>query len=102
MGAVPLICIMSFTGLGWAIRSQRSFFRTPFFSNPALLATVLLTFGLQAAVTFVPFLQDIFHTQALTLEEFGVVTALSAVVFLGVEAEKLFRGRASSSRSGDA
>ena len=85
-----------------AIRSQRSFFRTPFFSNPTLLATVLLTFGLQAAVTFVPFLQDIFHTQALTLEEFGVVTALSAVVFLGVEAEKLFRGRASSSRSGDA
>jgi hypothetical protein len=40
----------------------------------------------------------VFHTQALTLQEFVVVTALSTVVFLGVEAEKLvshwMRGRA--------
>jgi Ca2+-transporting ATPase len=83
------VLCLSQMGHVWAIRSQRSFFRTPFFSNPALLATILLTFGLQAAVTFVPFLQGIFHTQALTLEEFVVVTLLSLVVFVGVELEKL-------------
>jgi Ca2+-transporting ATPase len=85
------VLCLSQMGHVWAIRSQRSFFSTPFFSNPALLGTVLLTFGLQAAVTFVPFLQDIFHTQALTGEEFLVVTLLSSVVFFGVEAEKVVR-----------
>ncbi len=82
-----------------AIRSKRSFFRTPFFSNPALLGAVALTFGLQALVTFVPFFQEIFHTEALTMEEFMVVTVLSTVVFFGVELEKGVRrwrrGRAS-------
>jgi Ca2+-transporting ATPase len=87
--AFNVLCL-SQMGHVWAIRSQRSFFRTNFFSNPALLGAVALTFGLQALVTFVPLYQGIFHTQALTWEEFFVVTALSSVVFIGVEVEKLF------------
>ncbi|MEZ4755323.1 MAG: cation-translocating P-type ATPase [Flavobacteriales bacterium] len=91
--AFNVLCL-SQMGHVWAIRSERSFFRTNFFSNPALLAAVALTFGLQALVTFVPVFQGIFHTQALTLQEFLVVTALSSVVFIGVEVEKLFSRRA--------
>jgi Ca2+-transporting ATPase len=87
--AFNVLCL-SQMGHVWAIRTERSFFRTNFFSNPALLSAVALTFGLQAMVTFVPFFQDIFHTQALTWEEFLAVTLLSTVVFIGVEVEKLF------------
>ncbi len=90
--AFNVLCL-SQMGHVWAIRSERSFFRTNFFSNPALLGAVALTFGLQALVTFVPVFQGIFHTQALTRQEFLVVTALSSVVFIGVEVEKLFSRR---------
>ncbi len=90
--AFNVLCL-SQMGHVWAIRSERSFFRTNFFSNPALLGAVALTFGLQALVTFVPAFQRIFHTQGLTFEEFLVVTALSSVVFIGVEVEKLFSKR---------
>ncbi|HRD52579.1 MAG TPA: cation-translocating P-type ATPase [Flavobacteriales bacterium] len=86
--AFNVLCL-SQMGHVWAIRTERSFFRIGFFSNPALLGAVLLTFALQAMVTFVPALQQVFRTQGLTLEEFLVVTALSSVVFIGVEAEKL-------------
>jgi Ca2+-transporting ATPase len=86
--AFNVLCL-SQMGHVWSIRTERSFFRTKLFSNPALLGAVALTFGLQALVTFVPMFQEIFNTQALTLQEFVVVTALSTVVFLGVELEKL-------------
>ena len=92
--AFNVLCL-SQMGHVWAIRTERSVLRTNFFSNPALLAAVMLTFGLQALVTFVPVFQGIFHTQALTLAEFLVVTALSSVVFIVVEIEKLiFRRQA--------
>ncbi|MBL8001300.1 MAG: cation-translocating P-type ATPase [Flavobacteriales bacterium] len=90
--AFNVLCL-SQMGHVWAIRCERSVFRTAFFSNPALFGAVALTFGLQAMVTFVPVFQGIFHTQPLTLEEFLAVTALSSVVFIGVEVEKLFSGR---------
>lgn len=91
--AFNVLCL-SQMGHVWAIRTERSFFRTRFLSNPALLGAVVLTFGLQAMVTFVPVFQGMFHTRPLTLEEFLVVTALSSVVFIGVEVEKLVFKRA--------
>ncbi len=90
--AFNVLCL-SQMGHVWAIRTERSFFRTNFFSNPALLAAVALTCGLQVLVTFIPALQEVFHTQALTLQEVLVVAALSSVVFIGVEVEKLFTKR---------
>jgi Ca2+-transporting ATPase len=89
--AFNVLCL-SQMGHVWAIRSERSFFRTKLFSNPALLATVVLTAGLQALVTYVPVFQEVFHTQALTLDEVAVVITLSTVVFVGVELEKAFSG----------
>jgi Ca2+-transporting ATPase len=50
-----------------AIRSDRySLFTIGFWSNKPLLGAVLLTFLLQMAVTYVPFLQEVFKTQALS------------------------------------
>ena len=87
------VLCLSQMGHVWAIRTERSVFHTNLLSNPALLGAVALTFGLQAMVTFIPVFQEIFHTQALTMEEFLVVTAISSVVFIGVEVEKLFSKR---------
>ncbi|MBI5015368.1 MAG: cation-translocating P-type ATPase [Deltaproteobacteria bacterium] len=81
-----------------AIRSEReSLFRQGLFSNRPILGAFLLTLALQLATIYVPLLNPIFKTQPLTLGELAATLALSSVVFLGVEIEKLFR-RALSSR----
>lgn len=73
-----------------AIRSERvSFFSQGLFSNPYLLGAVALTFLLQMATIYVPALNEIFHTQPLTVSELGICLALSSVVFFSVEVEKL-------------
>lgn len=77
-----------------AIRSEReSIFTIGLHTNKPLLAAVLLTIGLQVAVTYIPLLQSIFKTQALTFTEFCSVVAASLIVFIVVEIEKLFRRR---------
>jgi Ca2+-transporting ATPase len=73
-----------------AIRSERDLlFQVGPLSNKPLLGAVALTVALQLAVVYVPFLQGIFSTQPLTWSELALTAALSAVVFLAVEAEKL-------------
>jgi Ca2+-transporting ATPase len=77
-----------------AIRSDRaSLFRQGLFSNLPLLGAVILTFGLQMAVLYVPVLQPIFKTQALSLNELLFCLGLSSVVFVTVEIEKWVRRR---------
>jgi Ca2+-transporting ATPase len=77
-----------------AIRSEKeSFFRQGVFSNKPLLGAVLLTFGLQLATIYVPFLNPIFRTQPLSLNEMLLVTGLSSIVFIAVEIEKFFKRR---------
>ncbi len=63
------------------------------FSNPAMLGSVLLTLVLQMLVIYVPFLQGVFDTVALTPGELGVSLAASLPVMLAVDAVKLLRQR---------
>ncbi|MFZ6019778.1 MAG: cation-translocating P-type ATPase, partial [Chloroflexota bacterium] len=75
-----------------ATRSNRfSLFQIGLFSNKPLLGAVLLTFALQMAVVYVPFLQNVFNTRALPLEDLLVSLALSTLVFSGVEVFKWVR-----------
>ena len=77
-----------------AIRSSRdSLFKIGLFSNKALLGAVLLTFILQMAVVYVPFLQAIFKTVALPPVDLLISLVLSTVVFWAVELEKWFLRR---------
>jgi len=77
-----------------AIRSETdSVFRQGFFSNLPLAGSVVLTFVLQMATVYVPFLNPIFKTQPLTAGELAVVLGLSSVVFVAVELEKFIRRR---------
>jgi len=72
-----------------AIRSEKeSLFKTGLFSNKPLFGAVILTFALQMATIYVPFLNPIFKTAPLTLSELAVTLIVSSVVFFAVEIEK--------------
>lgn len=75
-----------------AIRSEEeSFFTQGALSNKPLLGAVLLTFTLQMLTIYVPFLNPIFKTVPLTVGELAITLALSTIVFLAVEIEKIFK-----------
>ena len=75
-----------------AIRSERqSFFHVKLFSNKPLIGSVLFTFLLQALITYIPFFQSVFKTEALDMKEFIIVGVASTLAFVAVEIEKLIR-----------
>jgi len=75
-----------------AIRSERkSLFSLGLLSNKPLLSAFLLTFILQMAIIYVPFLNPIFKTGPLHLEEILLTLLLSSAVFIAVEIEKFFK-----------
>jgi Ca2+-transporting ATPase len=73
-----------------AIRSERdSVFAQGLWSNRPLMLALMFTFGLQLATIYVPWLNPIFKTEPLTLDELTFCLAMSSVVFVAVEIEKL-------------
>lgn len=72
-----------------AVRSEHdSIFQSGLFTNMPLVGAVVLTFALQMAVVYVPALNPIFSTEALSLWEMAITLLLSSVVFFAVEIEK--------------
>lgn len=77
-------------GHALGLRSHReSFFSLNFFSNRLLLGAVVTTVVVQLVAVYAPFMNALFHTNPLTLEQLVLCFALSTVVFWGVELEKL-------------
>lgn len=75
-----------------AIRSEKeSLFRQGILSNKPLLGAFILTFLLQMATIYIPFLNPIFKTAPLAPGELIITLILSSVVFFAVEIEKLIR-----------
>jgi Ca2+-transporting ATPase len=73
-----------------AIRSERdSLWTQGLASNLPLFGAVVLTFGLQLGVVYLPFFQKLFHTTALSARELAVCCVLPLVVLGAVEIEKL-------------
>lgn len=88
--------VLSLSQLGHvlAIRSDREFlYRQGLHSNLPLFGAIVLTFFLQMAVIYLPFANEVFKTQPLTLNELLICVGLSAVVFHAVEAEKWIKQR---------
>ena len=86
--------VLSLAQLGHAlaVRSERTFlFRQGIFTNIQLISAVLLTFALQLAVIYLPFLNNIFNTHPLSIEELLICIGLAAIVFHAVELEKWIR-----------
>lgn len=83
--------VLSLSQLGHvlAVRSDRIYlYKQGFFSNMPLLSSVLFTFLLQLSVIYIPFMNPIFNTQPLTVNELAICIAASVVVFHAVEMEK--------------
>lgn len=71
------------------IRSEReSLLTMGFWSNRALLVSLILTLGLQLAVIYLPAANALFKTQPLPLLELFICCGLASVILIVVEAEK--------------
>ena len=85
-------------GNALASRSEhQTLWEAGIFTNLFLLGAVLLTFGLQMAVVYLPFLQNIFKTESLSLLELGISLGASMLVLLVIDGAKLLK-RAGQSR----
>ena len=81
-------------GNALATRSEsQTLFKAGIFSNKAMLGAVLLTFVLQVGVIYLPFLQGIFKTSALSIVELIVCTASGVIVLFVIDGVKLLRHR---------
>ena len=75
-----------------AIRSETEpLWRLGLRSNTPLLGAVALTFGLQMATIYVPFLNPVFKTEPLSLPELALCLGAASVVWVVVELEKAWR-----------
>jgi P-type Ca2+ transporter type 2C len=82
---------LSQMGHALAIRSNtRLFMEINPFSNPYILASVILTSMLQLALIYVEPLQHFFSTHYLTFMELMICVGFSALTFVWIELEKLF------------
>jgi Ca2+-transporting ATPase len=79
----------------FSCRSMKtSLFRLGIFSNPQLIIANGLSFLLQLAIIYVPFLQPVFKTQALGVTDLGVILVFSSLPFWAMEAVKAVNKKA--------
>jgi P-type Ca2+ transporter type 2C len=71
-----------------------SLFKLGLFSNPQLVLANGLSFLLQMAIIYVPFLQPVFKTQALSLADLGIILLFSSLPFWAMEAIKALNRQA--------
>lgn len=88
------VLTLSQLGHVMAIRSEKTFlYKQGIASNPGLLLTVLLTFGIHLVVVYWPPANKVFHTQPLTGMELLASIGAAAIIFHAVELEKFVRYR---------
>jgi Ca2+-transporting ATPase len=83
---------LSFTQLfhAFAIRSESTLIlKHGLFSNLPLLFCIVFTMIAQLTLIYIPFMQEIFKTETLTLLEVGICFVPPVFVFLAVEIEKI-------------
>jgi Ca2+-transporting ATPase len=67
-----------------------SLFQTGLFKNKYLIGAIVLGFGLQLLVIYIPFMQESFKLQAVGLEEWAIILGLGAVPWVYSELDKWF------------
>lgn len=79
-------------GNALATRSERqTLWEAGLLTNKSMLEAVILTFILQMAVVYLPFLQNIFGTEALTVMELGISLGASLLVLVIIDSVKVIR-----------
>jgi Ca2+-transporting ATPase len=88
-------------GNALATRSDRdTLWQIGLFSNKAMLGAVLLTFVLQMAVIYLPFLNRAFSTTPLSMRDLLISLGFSVIVFFAIELFKWIRQGHSGSHNG--
>ncbi len=86
------VLVLAQMGNALAIRSNtESVFKIGLFSNRLMVYAIAITFLLQLALIYVPFLQRFFGTKPLSLRDLVIALVISLVVFVTVEVEKWIR-----------
>lgn len=65
-----------------AVQIIRAPYNVSIFSNPLIIAAVALSFLMQLFIVYTPFLQSIFKTVPLSAREWGVISAITIVVWI--------------------
>ena len=78
-------------GHALSARSDRPLIQMDPWSNPWLIWAVVLTSGLQMLLLYVPWLAKFFGTTPLTLNELLICVGVSALFFVYLELEKIWR-----------
>ena len=69
---------------------DQSIFQINFFENKSLLIAITVSFILQIAVVYVPFLQGFFHTVPLRLNDWAIIIPTAFTILLVDEVRKYF------------
>ncbi|MFF1296293.1 MULTISPECIES: cation-translocating P-type ATPase [unclassified Streptomyces] len=81
-----------------AVRTDRqSVFTVGLFSNPRLIAAGCFGIGLMAAISYTPWLQEVFHTAPLAPADWAVVVGFGVLLLAAEEARKWWARRAPAS-----
>ncbi len=81
-------------GHAYSLRSHiDTAFKLQFFGNPLLLLAIGITLVVQIGAVYLPFFNEVFGTNPLTLDQLLLCFVLSSVVFIGVETEKFLMRR---------
>ncbi len=90
---------LSQMGNALATRSEsQTLWEAGIFTNKSLLGAVLLTFVLQMAVIYVPFLQGIFKTSALSLLELAISLGAGVIVLVAIDVVKVLKRKFRSAK----
>jgi len=75
-------------------RSEKySIFRIGFFSNKWLLLAIAVSLSMTVTILYIPFLQDVFHTYALSAVDWCIAIASASSILIIVEVGKLISNR---------
>jgi Ca2+-transporting ATPase len=77
--------------LAYGVRSTKtSIFKLNFLSNRPLVIAIFCTFVLQLILIYIPYLQTVFKTAPLSIQELVICIGASMLILFGVEIEKAF------------
>jgi Ca2+-transporting ATPase len=86
---VTLILIQFFNALN--CRSEKhSLFKIGIFSNKWMLLAIAVSLGMTIMLVYIPFLQEVFHTYALSLIDWCITLCSASSIFFVVEMRKIF------------
>jgi Ca2+-transporting ATPase len=69
---------------------SRSLFKVGVFSNVYIIGAIAVSLLIQCALLYTPFLEGLFNTVPLSLNDWLAIAAVTSLVFILVEARKLF------------